>query len=186
MTGTVGVVLTGGASTRMGADKATLAVGGKPMVVSVADALWEAGLRPVECQGGDAAAIEEFGLQVSADPEPGAGPLVAIHAALDRHPGSDVVVVACDLVDIDFQTVRALVAAAADEDRTDVVAAAVNGHHHMLSWWRAGTATKLEALLAEGVDAYQDALARLETADFPVTAAAVRNVNTPADLATGE
>ena len=53
----VGVVLAGGASTRMGVDKATLIVGDKPMAIRVADAMWEAGCHPVESQGGDTAAM---------------------------------------------------------------------------------------------------------------------------------
>ena len=169
----------------MGVDKATLPVSGKPMVVCVADALWEAGLHPVECQGGDAAAIEEFGLCVESDPEAGAGPVAAMHTALARHPGSDVVIVACDLVDLDGETIRALVDASKSDARPDVTAAFADGQHHMASWWRAGTSRKLAGLLAEGVDAYQDALDRLVTLDVHVDEAVVRNVNTPSDLARG-
>ncbi len=186
MSGTVGVILTGGASSRMGVDKATLSVNGKPMVVCVADALWEAGLHPVECQGGDRAAIEEYGLPVEPDPESGAGPLGAMHAALDRHPRSDVVFVACDLVDIDGETIRALVDTAKVDAPHDVAAAFAGGRYHMASWWRTGTAPKLAALLADGVTAYQDALDRLATLDVPVVEAIVRNVNTPSDLASGQ
>ena len=185
MSGTVGVILTGGASSRMGADKATLPVHGKPMVVCVADALWEAGLHPVECQGGDVESIEEFGLRVVPDPEPGRGPLAAMHAALERNADRDVVIVACDLVDIEGHTIRALLDAATAEGRPDVAAAFADGQHHLASWWRAGTAGKLAALRAEGVDAYQAALARLVTLDVPVAEAAIRNVNTPSDLAAG-
>ena len=186
MSGTVGVILTGGASSRMGVDKATLSVNGKPMVVCVADALWEAGVHPVECQGGDTAAIEEYGLLVEADPESGAGPLAAMHAALARHSARDVVFVACDLIDIDGETIRALVDGAKADERHDVAAAFAGGRYHMASWWRAGTASKLAALLAEGVTAYQEALARLATLDVSVVEAVVRNVNTPSELASGQ
>ena len=90
----VGVVLTGGASRRMGVDKSTMVVGGKPMAVRVADALWEAGCHPVECQGGDRMAIAEYGLEAHPDTRPGDGPVAAILDALVRHDGSDVVVAA--------------------------------------------------------------------------------------------
>ncbi len=183
---TVGIVLAGGLSTRMGADKATMAVGGKPMVVLVADALWEAGLRPVECQGGDAATIGEYGLSVAPDDEPRRGPLAAIRTALARHHDRDVVVVACDLVDIDSTTVRSLVDAGSAHAGADVVAVVADGRHHLASWWRQGTDRSLATLLADGVEAYQDALAQLVTVDLPVDSSLVRNVNSPADLGIGE
>lgn len=186
MSHTVGIILTGGDSRRMGTDKASMIVAGKPMVVHVADALWEAGLHPVECQGGDAATIEQFGLSVAADPEPGTGPLSAIRAALDRHADCDVVVVACDLVDLDGDTVRALVDAGDDDARPDVTAALSDGELHLISWWRAGTGSKLAALIDEGVGSYQTALDRLGAAQVPVPAGVVRNVNTPDDLGPGE
>ena len=186
MSHTVGIILTGGNSRRMGTDKASMIVAGKPMVVKVADALWEAGLHPVECQGGDATTIEQFGLTVAADPEPGSGPLSAIRAALERHADSDAVVVACDLVDLDGETVRALVDAGTDDSHPDVAAALSNGELHMISWWRAGTGSKLASLIDEGVDSYQAALDRLGAARVPVPAGVVRNVNTPDDLGPGE
>lgn len=176
----VGVILTGGASKRMGVDKSTLIVDGKPMVVSVADALWEAGCQPVECQGGDAVAIGAYGLEVVPDREPGRGPLPAIAQALERHPASDVVVVACDLSDLDAATVSAIVTAgrsAADVD----VAVASDGDRHLLAMWRPCAAARLAGLLAGGTVAYQAALDALRTVDVPVAPAAVRNVNTPAD-----
>ncbi|MEO6653851.1 MAG: molybdenum cofactor guanylyltransferase [Ilumatobacteraceae bacterium] len=183
---TVGIVLAGGLSTRMGVDKATLSVAGKPMVVLVADALWEAGLRPVECQGGDVAAIGEFGLFVAPDDDPGCGPLVAIRSALERHRDRDVVVVACDLVAIDSDTIRSLIAAGSAQPHADVVAVVADGRHHLVSWWRHGTDRSLGALIDDGVEAFQEALARLVTVDLPVDSSLVRNVNSPADLGLGE
>jgi molybdopterin-guanine dinucleotide biosynthesis protein A len=176
-----GVVLTGGASKRMGVDKATLVVDGKPMAVRVADALWEAGCHPVECQGGDADAIGAYGLDVVPDDVPGEGPVVAIHEALLRHLGRDVIVSACDLVDIDAETIRSLMAAGA-EGSTEVSVASSGGERHLVSWWRAGTAERLGALLTSGVTAYRDALAEMRAVDVPVQSTAVHNVNTPADV----
>ena len=178
----VGVVLTGGASKRMGVDKATLVIDGKPMAVRVADAMWEASCRVVECQGGDAVAIGQYGLDVVPDTTPGQGPVNGIHDALTRHPTSDVVVSACDLVDLDGATVRALMQAGAEDRSVDVVVAVTGDQIHLVSWWRAGTATRLGALIDDGVTAYQDALARLETATVEVEPTAIRNVNTPTDV----
>jgi molybdenum cofactor guanylyltransferase len=177
----VGVVLTGGGSTRMGVDKATLIVGDKPMVIRVADAMWEAGCHPVECQGGDLAAMAEYGLEAWPDTESGAGPVAAIRDALARHHESDVVVAACDLVDIDAATISA-VADAGGHGEADVAVAVAGGRRHLISWWRAGQGSHLGDLLDAGVASYRSVLAELRVVDVEVDPAAVRNVNTPTDL----
>lgn len=177
-----GVVLTGGASKRMGVDKATLVVDGKPMAVRVADALWEAGCHPVECQGGEAETIGQYGLEVVADREPGRGPIIAIHQALARHPECDVVVAACDLVDLDGDTVGELVATGTGDDTTEVVVASTGAERHLVSWWRRGSMARLGELIAAGVTSYRDALTQLSTVDVEVAGTAMHNVNTPTDL----
>lgn len=110
MTGWTGTVLTGGASTRMGADKALLVLDGRPMALRVACALREAGASRVLCVGGDLAALGSLGLEVVADRWPGQGPLAGILSALDAMAvadgtdgtGSDALVVApCDLLSPD-------------------------------------------------------------------------------------
>lgn len=178
----VGVVLAGGRSERMGSDKATMVVGGKPMVVRVADAMWEAGCRHVECQGGDLVAIREYGIEVLADSNPGDGPVAAICDALDRHPTSSVVVAACDLVDVDSATIRQVVDAGIGRDDADVAVAVTDGERHLVAWWRAGTGDRLLAVLGEGVTSYRAALARFVTVDVEVEPGAVRNLNTPTDV----
>lgn len=177
----VGVVLTGGASTRMGADKATLAVGDVPMAVRVADAMTAAGCRPVECQGGDLAALAEIGLGAVPDRSPGQGPVAAIRDALARHDGCDVVVAACDLVDLDAATLR-LIVAAGNSGEADVAVAATDGDRHLVSWWRAGRTRLLDDALRAGATSYRSALASMRTVDVEVDPLTVRNVNTPSDL----
>lgn len=179
-----GVVLTGGTSERMGVDKATLIVDGKPMVVRVGDALWEASCHPVECQGGDAVAIGGYGMDVFPDSRPGQGPLAAVYDALARHSTSAVVVAACDLVDLDAGTVRLLVDAGSSGDGVDVAVAATHGDRHLVAWWRAGVADRLARLLDGDVRSFRDALAELNTIDVEVSAASVRNLNTPTDVDT--
>lgn len=194
-----GVVLTGGVSERMGVDKATLVVDGTPMAVRVADALWEAGCQPVDCQGGDLAAMLEYGLEALPDSEPGGGPLAAIRDALERHPERDVVVAACDLVDLDAATVSRLIDAAPDDDtddhaddhaddhiegdeRIDAVVARSGSERHLVCWWRSGSAERVGELLAAGVTSYRDALAQLRVRDVDVEPETMRNMNTPTDL----
>jgi len=178
-----GVVLTGGSSTRMGADKALVAVDGVPMARRVADALAAGGCRPVRCQGGDRVALAALGLEVVADDHANEGPLHAIVVALRSAAPADVVVSACDLPDLDAATVAALIGGGAANPHALVVVAADLRGPHLVSWWRASAAAPLAALLDVGVRSYREAVERLGGVEVAVTTAAVRNVNRPGDVA---
>ena len=147
----LGAVLTGGASTRMGADKGALLAG-----VSVA-ALEAAGVDDVVRIGGATGDI--------ADDHPGEGPLGGILTALRRSPADAVVVVlACDLPLIDGPTVAAVVAALGPDD--DVAAPA--GEPLCAAYRRATSLPVLERLFADGERSPRRALASLRSADVVV------------------
>ena len=175
-------MLTGGASERMGTDKARLLVDGRPMAVRIADALWEAGCHPVWCQGGDLAALRQLGLDAVADETPGEGPVGAILSAL-RHGGGDLVVAACDLVALDAASVRAVTDPGRRREPVDVAVARAEGRAHLLSWWSGDAVPKLERLFDDGVRSYRAALASLRVAEIEVPSRALRNANCPDDLA---
>jgi molybdopterin-guanine dinucleotide biosynthesis protein A len=111
-----GAVLTGGASRRMGTDKALLEVDGRAMAVRVADALRAAGATRVVAVGGDADALAALGLDVVADAHPGEGPLGGILTALSALDEEVVVVLACDLPQPDPAAVRRVLDALGDAD----------------------------------------------------------------------
>ena len=92
-----GAVLAGGASRRMGSDKAFAEVGGRPLVARAADTLARAGADPVAVVGGDAAGLARLGLHRVPDRWPGEGPLGGLITALDTSPRPVTVIVACDL-----------------------------------------------------------------------------------------
>ena len=102
----VGAVLTGGASTRMGRDKAAIVIDGRTMADRVADALRAAGADEVVTIGGARGAV--------ADDVPGEGPLAGIVTAVRWAGGRVVVVAPCDLVAPDPGALRALAAAVED------------------------------------------------------------------------
>ena len=171
-----GIVLTGGASSRMGADKAFVVVDGRPMVVAVADALWEGGCSPVECQGGDVERLAGLGMTAFPDSRPGTGPVAAILDALER-TGDTVVVAACDLPALDAATVRDLASADA------MAAFARTGEQaHLVSMWTHDTAATLRSLAAEGPVSYRAALDAVSAVAVAVRPEVVRNVNAPGDL----
>ena len=92
-----GAVLTGGASTRMGRDKALVEVDGRPLALIVATAMWAAGATRVVAVGGDERLLRGVGLEVVADDHPGAGPLGGVLTAMRTARTSHLVVLACDL-----------------------------------------------------------------------------------------
>ena len=121
----VGAVLTGGASRRMGSDKALLEVDGRAMAVTVTRALLAAGASEVVAVGGDAEGLSAVGLAVVSDRYPGEGPLGGIVTALGHFAPRDmpVVVLACDLPAASAANVSATVSAVpASPERAPVVA----------------------------------------------------------------
>lgn len=175
------MVLAGGASKRMGTDKAFVEVDGRPMIVRVADALWEGGCKRVVCQGGAPELATTLGLEVLADSTPGAGPVSAILAAL-QHVGGPIVVAACDLADLDGHAVRDVIAVGSGSAAPLVAVAAADGRSHLLSFWSASALEPLRVVVADGVSAYLEALDALGAVAAPVDPAAVRNINRPEDL----
>ncbi|MGI9588820.1 MAG: NTP transferase domain-containing protein, partial [Dietzia maris] len=143
------IVLTGGRASRLGGvDKARLAVAGRPMVEAVLGAA-RAVAGPVRTVGP--------GGDTREDP-PHSGPVAGIAAGLRALPPSVdlVVVVACDLPDLDAATLRALLAALRPAATTHAPGAAlavdVAGHDQYLlaAWDRRALAARLAALEADG------------------------------------
>ena len=178
-----GVVLCGGASRRMGRDKALLEVSGRALALRVAYALRAAGAEPVLAVGGDLDALAVLGLPGVPDQEPGEVPLTGILTALAQGAAPVTFVAGCDLVAPSAVAVTATVAALA---AADVAVPLVDGRRQwMHAAWRAGAAAPLAAAFAAGERAVHAAVAAggLRVADLSLPAAAVADADTPADLA---
>ena len=110
-----GAVLTGGASTRMGRDKALVELDGRPLAGSVAAALRQAGAARVVAVGGEPSRLRDLGIEVVPDDHPGTGPLGGVLTAMRTARTTSVVVLACDLTcprpDAVVRVLGALVAA---------------------------------------------------------------------------
>ena len=177
-----GAVLTGGASTRMGRDKALLPVGGVPLAVRVAAALTAAGADPVVAIGGDLEGLRAAGLTAVADPRQGDGPLAGIAVALEL--GEIVVVLACDLLDVSPLAVRAVVDALAAAPAASVAVPVVDGKLEPLhAAWRASARPVIEAALDRGERAVRGVFDALGAARVEgLNPSWFTNVNEPADL----
>lgn len=155
-----GAVLAGGASTRMGRDKALIDIEGVPMVSIAVDALRRAGAAEVVVVGGDRTAIEALGHRWVADLHPGSGPLGGLITALATATEDVVVVLACDHVAAAAPAVRSVVGALGDGD---VAVPVVEGHLQSLhAAWRRSALPRIESVFARGDRSVRDALAVLD------------------------
>jgi molybdopterin-guanine dinucleotide biosynthesis protein A len=188
---TVGAVLCGGASRRMGTDKALVPVDGAALAQRVAGALRAGGCDRVLAIGGDGPALAALGLVPVPDRWPGEGPLGGLATALAAVGEGDRLVLApCDLLHPTPATVVRLLAglddAGADaDDRVDAVAVRVGERVQWLPSAFRVTATLADrtAGLVDGGARRLDAVAAVVTATtVALDPEAVADADTPADL----
>jgi molybdenum cofactor guanylyltransferase len=136
----------------MGRDKALIRVGGKPMVVRVAEALWVAGARDVVGIGREPQALAAHRLATVPDARSGAGPAAGIAAALDWADRDELVmVVGCDLVAPSPAAIGVTLAALARNPTAGVAVPVSGGRtqwHHAA--WRPSAGPALERALGAG------------------------------------
>ncbi|RMH70409.1 MAG: molybdenum cofactor guanylyltransferase [Actinomyces sp.] len=148
-------VLAGGASRRMGRDKALIELDGLLLVERALVSLAAAGAREVFVVGGDRSRLAARGHRVVADIHPGQGPLGGIITALatSRHPVT--AVLACDLVDPSPVPVTSLLGALGT---SQVAVPHVEGRDEWLhAVWRREAREPLEAAFAGGARAVRTA-----------------------------
>lgn len=176
-------VLAGGRSSRMGTDKALLEIGGRPLVLLVADRLSEV------C--GSVAIIgtpdlyANLGLRVVPDSFPGQGPLAGIEAALAASSVEANLIVACDMPSLSAEALEALFEAGGDcalprhaDGKIEPLCAVYHRRCH----------ARVRELLESGIRGVTEALRLLETEGFALRYVQVTaretfaNLNTPEDL----
>lgn len=185
---TLGAVLCGGASRRMGRDKALIEVDGVALAVRVADALRAGGCDEVWAIGGEAPALEALGLVVVADAFPGEGPLGGLATALAAAPVGGVLALApCDLLSPQPSATSRLLAAlgAAPDDVGAALPVVAGRDEWTLSAWRVvpGRAAAVAGLVADGhrrLDAVGGVVRALRVHDLDPTA--VADADRPQDL----
>ncbi len=170
-----GVVLCGGASRRMGTDKATMEVAGRPMALLVADALRGAGVGRVVALG-EPAPKE---LEILPDHHRGGGPLAAIVGALEQL--GDLVVCPCDVPQITSAGVAAILAGAMSSC-APVVLARSTRPEPLIGFYRTEALPVLRAAWETGERSVRGALASLDVDHIGIGAHEVVNVNAPGDL----
>lgn len=167
-------VLAGGASRRMGRDKALLPVAGTPLAARVGQVLLDAGAATVHLVGRQAG-LGDLGLPVLVEPShPGHHPLFGLAAALAHASGELALVAACDLVALEAGPVRQLLL-----HRGPVVAEDSAGRRALLAVLPTAAAAEALTMAREG-GPVQPFLRRFPPRRLPDEV--LRNANTEAEL----
>ena len=172
-------MLCGGASTRMGSDKANLELVGRPLALWVADALAAAGAHPVVAQGGNPPAP----LVAEPDSTPLSGPLAGLVDALERH--GDVLVCPTDVPTVPVHLLAALIRTAHSTGEP-VVLARSDRVEPLIGHYARASLSMLRAGLRDGARGPKAVLDLDAIPTVSVDVADVVNVNTAAGLAAAE
>lgn len=162
-----GFVLAGGASSRMGRDKALLPLGGKTLLEHVAAEVHAAAgnvtvVGPPERYG-------QLGLEVVADVIAGSGPLGGILTALTLARAEWNLIVACDLPGVTSARLRSLLDAAARTDADALMPAGAGDRLEPLcAVWRRTCLPAVQRAIREGRYKVTEALSGLVVAPYPV------------------
>jgi len=194
------IVLAGGRSRRMKADKAGLDVGGKTLLERVLGQIAPffdevlvgispgqklappsgAGVSPLRRQD-DPARAPRSAFRVIEDETPGVGPLGGILAGLMAARNEACAVVACDIPDIDIALIRSLARAARDADIA-VPVGPTGLHEPLFAVYRQSVVPQIEAILAGGERSILPLYERTRTAFVRFEdSGRIRNLNTRAD-----
>lgn len=182
---TVGLILAGGRSTRMGGrDKALLPLAGRPLLAHIIERLGPQVDRLALSSNAEPAQFAAFGLPVVADVLTGyQGPVAGIHAGLSRYPDEHLVAVAVDLPLLPADLVARLHAGLGASG----CAYASDGDHHALAiLLRPGMAETVNDYLTRGGRNIKGLLGTHGTPvvfNRPADCGLFMNINTPETLA---
>ncbi len=181
-----GLVLAGGQSRRMGRDKALLQRDGRTqlhLAVELLQGVTEQQFVSTRAQQQDDAERQRFAQIV--DRYDDIGPIAGILSALETHPEVDWLVLACDLPNLDRQTLDHLIAHAAVEKPFTAFRSSHDGLPEPLcAIFRAHSAAIIRAFVEGGLVCPRKILIRSDTMLLQQpNPAALDNVNTPDDLA---
>ena len=171
----------------MGRTKALIEIDGVAMGARVAEALRDAGCVDVVAYGGDPDELAPLGLAVLSDRHPGTGPLGGVLGALewfasDEGPVAGVFVAACDLPALTGVDLAGMVQAFRERPAADVVVARTSAIEPACAIWNPVATNRIRRCFDDGERALHAAIARLDSIEVDVDAAALRNINTPDEL----
>lgn len=172
----------------MGRTKALIEIDGRPMASGVVAALSGAGCSRVIAYGGDPDELGSLGIPVLPDRYPGSGPLGGVLGLLERadltgERDAAVFVIACDLPAVRSGDLQPLVEASRSHPDIDVVVARTSAIEPACAIWRVSALAVVRRAFDRGDRALHVAIGQLASVEVGVDPGALRNINTPDDLA---
>jgi molybdopterin-guanine dinucleotide biosynthesis protein A len=185
-----GLVLAGGAATRMGGDKALIVFEGQALIVRVAERLARA-TDPVLVASGRPGRLGAIGFPEVADLSPGCGPLGGLVAGLSASPHQLTAVVAVDMPHVSPGLLGFLASLHADEDA--VAPLGETGVEPLHAVYSRSALPAMQEALRQGQYGLRRLLSRLrvrhvaaeEWGHLEVDPRFAFNMNRPQDLRTG-
>lgn len=181
-----GLVLAGGRSRRMGRDKALLSHAGRSQLAKTYELVASVTARAfVSTRAGQRDDPERSRFPRIVDRYDDLGPVAGILSAMDEEPGVDWLVVACDLPNLDRDTLEFLLQHRAAAPFTAYSSSYDGLPEPLCAVYRAGSDAIVRAFVDDGVNCPRKILIRSETELLVQPRPdALDNVNTPEDLAT--
>jgi len=180
-----GLVLAGGRSRRMGSDKAALQTDGETQLKRTVRLLNRHVDYVFVSTRADQLDDVRSGFNQIVDAYDDLGPVAGILSAMDSDPEKSWLVLACDLPNIDDETIEFLVASADPDCPVTAYVSVVDGLPEPLcAIWRPGSRVIIERFVADGYQCPRKMLINSPTRmlEQPVPGA-LHNINTPDDLA---
>jgi len=176
-----GVVLNGGQSSRMGVDKGSMPVRGRPLIDISISALRESGAEEIMIVGGEYLECQFDGVVQIEDRYPGEGPLGGVITALSVIEHDLAVILSNDLLHLDPSTILKIVSTINDGD---MVLPVTNGTRQVLCGvWRRNLLPILIEAFADGKRSIQSALDSIDVTEvFDINPTKFQNANTPSDI----
>jgi molybdenum cofactor guanylyltransferase len=175
------VILAGGKSSRMGHDKSLLRVDGAPLIRRIHDQL-AARFDEILVSASEPDKYAFLGVKTVPDRVPGKGPLMGIASAVEAARHDRVFVTACDIPQVDLDTVARLLVLAEDCDCAIPVSSV--GREPLFAVYRKSAVRAMHDALDSGERRIDVVFPRVRTRYVDLGHAPwYRNLNTPEDVA---
>ena len=180
------VILAGGNSSRMGADKAALVYQGRSFLQRIVEEL--SFIDEILLSADEGRGFESLGLRIVGDIYPGCGPISGLHAALSACESDALFVTPCDMPLI-TRSLPEYLCSKLEDGFDAVVAQSADGRIHPLcAVYRTTAAAVFQRMILSGNYKIVDAFAKMKVCYVTISEAGISdemmlNINTPDDYA---